>query len=310
VVFEASDVVDTLLGLRRLRRLKAENGKPGTHKKMHGRSGTDRVVRVPLGTVIRSAETGHKLTEITEPGQTWVAARGGRGGRGNPHFATARNRAPRKCETGKPGKERRLRLELKLIADAGLVGLPNAGKSTLLAAVSAARPKVANYPFTTLSPAPGVVDVGEYRQMVVADLPGLIEGASRGVGLGAEFLRHTERTGTILHLVDLVPLDGTDPVENYRKIRSELERYSRTLAEKPELVAGTKLDLSGAAEAAGRLEREIGRPVLAFSAATGENLDVLVGRLWELVRSGRGDAEERAARARPTRIPPHRRKAT
>jgi GTP-binding protein len=307
VIFEASDVVDTLLGIRRLGHIRAANGKPGANKRMHGRSGENRTVRVPLGTVVRNAETGRKLVEITAPGQEWVAARGGKGGRGNPHFATARNRAPRKAEPGKSGQSRRLRLELKLIADVGLVGLPNAGKSTLLSAVSAARPKVADYPFTTLSPAPGVVDVGDYRQMVVADLPGLIEGASRGVGLGAEFLRHTERTGIILHLVELAPPDGSDPVENYRKIRAELERYSEPLAAKPELLAGTKLDLSGAREAADRLEREIGRPVLAFSAATGENLKTLIGKLWEMVRAGREESGTGRARSRPRRIPPHRR---
>ncbi len=307
VIFEASDVVDTLLGLRRLGRIKAENGKPGTNKKMHGRSGRNRTVRVPLGTVVRDAETGRKLTEITEPGKEWVAARGGKGGRGNPHFSTARNRAPRKSEPGRLGKERRLKLDLQLIADVGLVGLPNAGKSTLLSAMSAARPKVADYPFTTLSPAPGVVEVGEYRQMVVADLPGLIEGAGRGAGLGAQFLRHVERTGAVLHLVDLAPLDGASPAANYRTIRAELDGYSEKLAAKPELVAGTKLDLSGAREAAGRLAEEIGRPVLALSAVAGENLDVLVARLWELVRAERDRAGIAAAGERPRRVPPHRR---
>jgi GTPase len=310
LVFQASDVVDTLLGLRRLRRLKAENGKPGGTKKMHGRGGEHRVVRVPLGTIVRSAETGRKLCELTEPDQEWIAARGGKRGRGNPHFATARNRAPRKSEHGRPGQERVLRLELKLIADVGLVGLPNAGKSTLLSAISAARPKVANYPFTTLSPAPGVVKVAEYRQIVVADLPGLIEGASRGVGLGAEFLKHTERTGAILHLVDLAPEDDSEPAENYRKIRSELDLYSEELAAKPELVVGTKLDLTTARETAAALESEIKRPVLAISSATGENLPVLIGKLWELVRTQRARLEEEKERARPKRIPPHRKNLT
>ncbi len=307
VVFQASEVVDTLLGLRRLRKIKAENGKPGANKKMHGRAGKHRMVRVPLGTVIRNAETGRKLCELTEPDQEWIAARGGKKGRGNPHFTTPRNRAPRKSERGRPGQERALRLELKLIADVGLVGLPNAGKSTLLSAISAARPKVANYPFTTLSPAPGVVKVAEYRQIVVADLPGLIEGASRGVGLGAEFLKHTERTGAILHLVDLAPTEGSEPAENYRKIRSELDLYSEELAAKPELVVGTKLDLTAARGAAAALESEIKHPVLAISSATGENLDVLVAKLWELVRTQRDKAEEKKERARPKRIPPHRR---
>ncbi len=307
VVFQASDVVDTLLGLRRLRKLKAENGKPGTHKKMHGRGGQNRLVRVPLGTVVRDVASGRKLVELTEPDQEWIAARGGKGGRGNTHFATARNRAPRKCEQGRSGMDRELRLELKLIADVGLVGLPNAGKSTLLSAISSARPKIANYPFTTLSPAPGVVDVGEYRQMVVADLPGLIEGASRGVGLGAEFLRHTERTGVILHLVDLVPSDESDPVENYRSIRSELDLYSEELAGKPELLIGTKSDLTGASKAARELSKNTGHEVLTISSATGDNLDALIGKLWELVSAYRAGLEEKKERAKPKRIPPHRR---
>ena len=305
VIFEATDVVDTLLGLRRLGTIKAENGKPGANKGMHGRAGRDRVVRVPLGTVVRDPGAGRVLFEFGAPAQRWVAAKGGRGGGGNPHFATARNRAPRTAGPGRPGQARELRLELKLIADAGLVGLPNAGKSTLLAAISAARPRVADYPFTTLTPAPAVIEVGDYRQMVVADLPGLIAGASSGAGLGAEFLRHVERTSVILHLVELVPPDGSDPAGNYRQIRRELELYSAVLAAKPEILAGSKLDLPGARAAARRLERELGRPVSAFSAATGENLDALVARVWEAVSAERDRATGRAA-PQP-RVPPHRR---
>jgi GTP-binding protein len=308
VVFLASDVVDTLLGIRRMSCIRADNGRPGANKDMRGRSGRKREVRIPLGTIVRCAQTGRKLVELVEPAQEWTAASGGRGGRGNASFATPRNRAPRKCQPGESGQVRRLRLELKLIADVGLIGLPNAGKSTLLNAISAARSRVADYPFTTLSPAPGVVDLGEYRHMVVADLPGLIEGASRGLGLGAEFLRHAERTGVVLHLVELTPPDGSDPAGNYRKIRGELDRYSDVLAGKPELVAGTKLDLPGAREAARRLSGELGRPVLAFSAAKRENLDALVAALWKLASAER---ERRAAAGGgplPARVPPHRRK--
>jgi GTP-binding protein len=305
VVFAASEVVDTLLSIRRLGTIKAENGKPGANKKMHGRRGEDRVIRVPLGTIVRDANTDRILVEMIEPDQEWVAAEGGSGGRGNPNFATPKNRAPRKCTQGRNGRSRQLKLELKLIADVGLVGLPNAGKSTLLGAISAARSKVANYPFTTLSPAPGVVDVGDYHQMVVADLPGLIEGASDGVGLGSDFLKHCERTGVILHLVELVPEDGSDPVQNYRKIRRELERYSARLAGKPELVAGTKLDLSGAEEAAELLCRELGKPLVTFSAATRTNLQELIGQLWSLVKTEREKEAFARARARPRRTPPH-----
>ncbi len=306
VIFEASDVVDTLLGLRRLARIKAENGKPGANKNMSGRSGRDRIVRVPLGTIVRDANNGNLLVELTAPGQKWVAGKGGLGGRGNQHFATPRNQAPRTAEQGRQGQKRRLKLELKLIADVGLVGLPNAGKSTLLAAVSSARPKIANYPFTTLTPAPAVVEIGDYREMVVADLPGLIEGASAGVGLGAEFLRHVERTSVILHLVELVPPDGSDPAENYRAIRAELEKYSETLAGKPEIVAGSKLDISGAKRAAKRLEAELSRPIIAFSSAKRENLDVLVARAWEAVRVEREKAGNPVP-VKPPRVPPHKR---
>lgn len=308
VVFLASDTVDTLLGVRRLGNVRAANGQPGGNKRMRGKDGEDRRVRVPVGTIVRKADDGRRLCELTEPGQEWVAARGGRGGRGNTHFATARNRAPHKCEPGKPGSECRLALELKLIADVGLVGLPNAGKSTLLNAVSAARSRVADYPFTTLSPAPGVVDIDEYRQMVVADLPGLIEGASSGAGLGAQFLRHAERTSVILHLVELRPADGSDPAENYRKIRRELESHSPVLAAKPELVAGTKLDLPGAHEAAEQLALALGRPVLPFSAATREKLGELVPRLWEMVAAERKTRSPEAG-GPVWRVPPHRRKA-
>jgi GTP-binding protein len=306
VIFQASDVVDTLLGLRRLASLRAENGKPGANKNMHGRAGRDRALRVPLGTIVRDGHSREVLVELTAPGQTWIAARGGRGGWGNPHFATARNRAPRTAEPGRPGQKRRLGLELKLIADAGLVGLPNAGKSTLLAAISAARPKIADYPFTTLTPAPAVVAIGDYREMVVADLPGLIEGASQGAGLGAEFLRHVERTGVIVHLVELAPPDGSDPAANYRTIRAELARHSAALAEKPEILAGSKLDLPGARAAAARLKRELGRPVLSFSAASGENLRALLAAVWAAVRQARAEAGGPAAG--PPRVSPHKRR--
>lgn len=306
VVFEASDAVDTLLGIRRMAKIKAENGKPGANKNMHGRFGRDRVIRVPLGTIVRDAANGALLAEITTPGMKWVAAKGGRGGRGNQHFATPRNQAPRTAEQGRQGQRRRLRLELKLIADAGLVGLPNAGKSTLLASISSARPKIANYPFTTLTPAPAVVSVGDYREMVVADLPGLIEGASSGAGLGAEFLRHIERTSIIVHLIELVPPDGSDPAENYRTIRAELEKHSATLAAKPEIVAGSKLDVSGAKRAAKRLEKELGAPVIAFSSASKDNLDQLLAAIWTAVRAERQKAGNPIV-VPPPRVPPHKR---
>ncbi len=305
VVFVASDVVDTLLAIRRMAQIQAENGKPGANKKMHGRRGREKRIRVPLGTIIVNSDNGSKLMELTEPGQVWVAAKGGKPGRGNPHFATAKNRAPRKVEQGRPGQKRKFHLELKLIADVGLVGLPNAGKSTLLNTISAARSKIANYPFTTLSPAPGVVEIDRDNHMVVADLPGLIEGASKGLGLGAEFLRHTERTGVILHLIDLVPEDGSDPAENYRKIRGELDRYSEKLASKCEIIAGSKCDLTGAEAAAEKLTKKLKKKIITFSAATSENLEELKLVLWKQARAEREARGQAQAPIKPKVIPPH-----
>jgi GTP-binding protein len=208
-------------------------------------------------------------------------ARGGRGGRGNKAFATSTNRAPRQAQPGTPGEERWLVLELKVIADAGLVGLPNAGKSTLLSRLSRATPEIGAYPFTTKHPNLGLVTIGGERAFVLADLPGLIEGAHSGVGLGHEFLRHVERTRVLVHLVEPLPPDGADPLQNYRTIRRELELYSPALAAKPEVVAVSKAELTGSAEVRERLERELGRPVLAVSAVTGQGLSQLVGAVAE-----------------------------
>jgi GTP-binding protein len=240
VVLVVNPHLNTLYFFSRRRHFKAGRGAHGRGKDQTGADGVDVVVEVPQGTVVRDADTGQLLADLTEPGQRFVAARGGRGGRGNARFASATNQAPRMAERGELGEERWLELELKLLADVGLVGLPNSGKSTLLAAVSAARPKIADYPFTTLQPHLGVVVLDDYTSMVLADIPGLIEGASQGAGLGHAFLRHIERTRLLIHLLDGA---GEDPLEAFETINGELGAFSEQLAAKPQIVAFNKMDL-------------------------------------------------------------------
>src|SRR5947209_5726853 len=236
----ADDSLNTLLHLRFNPEHNAERGRHGEGSNRSGREGADVDVRVPVGTQVLDAETGEQLADLTEDGQRWLAARGGRGGFGNAHFATSTNRAPRYHQEGSPGDERELQLELKLIADVGLVGFPNAGKSTLISTISAARPKIADYPFTTLEPHLGVVDLGDFRTFVVADIPGLIEGAHEGHGLGDRFLRHVERTKVLLHLVDVSSASGRDSVDDYEVINRELGAYSGELGSRPQFVVATK----------------------------------------------------------------------
>lgn len=241
VIIEATESLNTLLHLRYRPENRAARGRHGEGSNCHGQSAEDMVIPVPVGTVVMDELTGEVLHDFTTPGERFVVARGGRGGRGNAQFATSTNRAPRHHEDGRPGEERYLLLELKLIADVGLVGLPNAGKSTLISRLSAARPKIADYPFTTLEPHLGVVDLGDYKTCVVADIPGLIEGAHEGAGLGDRFLRHIERTKFLVHVVDLSSL-AMDPIEAYHTIRHELAAYSSIVADKPEIVVGNKID--------------------------------------------------------------------
>ncbi|MFN7928171.1 MAG: GTPase ObgE [Blastocatellia bacterium] len=241
VILEATESLNTLLHLRYRPENKAGRGRHGEGSNRHGQNGEDMVIPVPVGTVVVDELTGEVLHDFTMPGERFIVAKGGRGGRGNAQFATPTNRAPRYHEDGKPGEERYLLIELKLIADVGLVGLPNAGKSTLISRLSAARPKIADYPFTTLEPHLGVVDLGDYKTCVVADIPGLIEGAHEGAGLGDRFLRHIERTKFLVHVVDLSSL-AKDPIEAYRTIRRELAAYSSIVADKPEIVVANKLD--------------------------------------------------------------------
>ncbi|MDM7923171.1 MAG: GTPase ObgE [Pyrinomonadaceae bacterium] len=242
VWMESDEGFNTLLHLRYNPEHKAERGRHGEGSNRHGKEGSDLTVKVPVGTQVLDAETNDLLFDFTEPGQKFLAAKGGKGGWGNAHFATPTRRAPKFHYTGRPGQERELQLELKLIADVGLVGYPNAGKSTLISVISAAKPKIADYPFTTLEPNLGVVDIGDYKTFVVADIPGLIEGASEGAGLGDRFLRHVERTKLILHLVDVSSISGRDPVDDYHVINRELANYSSDLAERPQIVVATKID--------------------------------------------------------------------
>jgi GTPase len=299
VLVRAVAGTDSLADVVNRKHWKAKNGGRGGPDNRHGRKAPDLVIAVPPGTLVVDRDRGNVLRDLTRAGEKVVVARGGRGGRGNKAFATATERAPRKAQPGTPGEERWIILELKVIADAGLVGLPNAGKSTLLSRLSRATPEVADYPFTTKYPNLGLVLAGGERAFVLADLPGLIEGAHGGVGLGHEFLRHVERTRVLIHLVEPLPPDGSDPLENYRTIRRELELYRPELADKPEVVAVSKSELTGAGEVRARLERALGREVLGVSAVTGAGLAQLVRRVVERLNEARATepgqpAEERA----------------
>ncbi|NIR42564.1 MAG: GTPase ObgE [Gemmatimonadetes bacterium] len=289
VVLIADPGLSTLLDYQYQQRYRAERGQHGQGKKRTGASGADAELRVPPGTVVKDADTGRQLGELLKPGDRLVVARGGRGGRGNASFATATRRAPREAEPGTPGVERRIELELKLIADVGLVGQPNAGKSTLLAALSAARPKIAAYPFTTLEPNLGVVQLSEGRTMVLADIPGIIEGAHEGKGLGLQFLRHIERTRTLAYLI---PVDTGDPQAEYELLRSELAEYSRQLAEKPHCVAISKADLLSGEEAPPRVAAPMAFASYVLSGVARTGLQEFAEGLWSVVRRERQVEDE------------------
>jgi len=285
VIVRAVAGADNLAGIVHRKHWKAQKGGAGLGDNCHGRKGRDLVIAVPPGTLIRDRDRGNVLRDLTDAGQEVIVAKGGRGGRGNKAFATSINRAPRETQPGTPGEERWLVLELKLIADAGLIGMPNAGKSTLLSRLSQAQPEIADYPFTTKHPNLGLVTSGLDRAFVLADLPGLIEGAHGGIGLGHEFLRHVERTRILIHLVEPHPADGSDPVHNYQVIRRELELHSRALAEKPEIVVVSKAELTGSDDVRSRLEKDLCREVLAISAVTGQGLAQLVGKVVALLEA-------------------------
>ncbi len=294
VVLVADRNVHTLLDFKYKRHYKAERGRHGEGNKRSGKSGKDLEIKVPVGTVVKDAETGEVLGDLIEHGQRLVVAKGGRGGRGNAAFATPTRRAPDFAEPGEPGQERWIELELKLLADVGLVGFPNAGKSTFLSRVSKAKPEIADYPFTTLRPILGVTKVGDYS-FVVADIPGLIEGAHQGKGLGHEFLRHVERTKLLLHLIDLTN-PQMEPEEAFEKINRELALYSEKLAQKPQIVVGTKVDALTDRSKVERLKRyfqEKGYPFFAVSAVTGEGMEELLNFVAQKLREMEGrDAEE------------------
>lgn len=287
VILEADQGLATLLDFHYKRHYRARRGEHGRGSDQHGANGPDLLLRVPLGTVVRERDSGQLLGDLTTPGQRLVVARGGRGGRGNAAFASSIRRAPRIAQPGGTGEERRLRLELKLLADVGLVGFPNAGKSTLVSKLSAARPKIADYPFTTLTPHLGLVRVDDEQGFVLADLPGLVPGAHQGKGLGLRFLRHIERTRLLVHVLDLDPTNGRDPVEDYQALQKELRAYSPALAERTQLVAANKVDLPGAAVRLRAVQRFCARSGLAcypISALTGQGLPPLLGALVALLR--------------------------
>lgn len=286
IIFKAKRDINTLLDIRYQQQYRAEHGQHGMGKDMHGKNGKNLVIPVPLGTLIKDAESEEILNDLTKDGQEFIAVKGGRGGLGNTHFKSSTRQAPRFAQPGEPGEEINLVLELKLLADAGLIGMPNAGKSTLISAVSSARPKIADYPFTTLTPVLGVVKYAEFKSFVIADIPGLIEGAHKGAGLGCQFLRHVERTSVLLHLVDISEMGEGDPIDNLEKINRELKLFSHALVEKPQAIAGTKLDIKGNGEKLDRLAlycKDKGYDFFPICAVTGQGIKKLMAYLGEKV---------------------------
>ena len=284
VYLQASEGVETLLDMVGRHHWRAGNGEHGMGKKKAGKDGLDLLIRLPPGTMVYDADTGLLLVDLVPAGKRVLVAKGGRGGRGNWHFTSSVRQAPDFAEPGETGANRKLKLQLKLIADVGLIGKPNAGKSTLLSRLSAARPKIADYPFTTLTPQLGIAELDAERRLVLADIPGLIAGASDGAGLGLDFLRHIERTRVLVHLLDMVPMDQTAPLDSYHAIREELFAYSPKLAAKPEILVANKMDLTGASEALADLRSQLpGKQILAISAATGTGLRPLLEDIWQLI---------------------------
>jgi GTP-binding protein len=284
VIMIARRNMTSLLDYRYQRHYKAKRGVHGKGKDQHGKNAEDLLIPVPLGTMIKDFESGAFYGDLTEDGQTLVIARGGKGGRGNARFVTATNQAPKEAEPGVPGQEKTLKLELKLLADVGLLGFPNAGKSTLISRVSAARPKIADYPFTTLVPNLGVVSYGDGATFILADIPGLIEGAHEGAGLGIQFLRHIERTKILIHLLDLSPMTQRDPIEDYAAMNRELKSYNEELSKTPQIVALNKIDITEAREVLETIEKhfsELGIKTFPISSATGEGTKELV---WEVAK--------------------------
>jgi len=283
VYLESNEHLNTLLKFRYTREFHANRGRHGEGSNRHGQDGTDLLIPVPIGTIVYDEATGERLWDFDAPERRFLIAKGGRGGRGNAHFASSTNQAPRKAEPGTPGEERALRLELKLLADVGLVGFPNVGKSTLISRLSAARPRIADYPFTTLEPCLGVVALDPERSFVMADIPGLIAGAHEGRGLGVRFLKHIERTRLLLHLIDVAEHSGRDPVEDYWVIMKELESFSPTVARKPMGLVASRVDAAGDGDRLVALRefcRERGERLYEISCVTGEGLEDLKRATW------------------------------
>ncbi len=283
VVIVAESGIDSLSAVAHKKHWRAESGRNGQGSNRHGRNAEDVMIRVPPGTVVIDAKDDFVLKDLTAAGEQVTAARGGKGGKGNTHFKSSTNRAPHEHTSGDNGERRLLTLELKVIADVGLIGKPNAGKSTLLSRLSRARPEIAAYPFTTKHPNLGLIQIDMDRSFVMADIPGLIEGAHAGVGLGHEFLRHIQRAGILVHLVEPMPMDGTDPIENYDSIRDELTRYDEELGRRPEIVVVTKAELPGSEELHAAMTEKLNNPPLLISAVTGQGLNRLTQAISELL---------------------------
>lgn len=305
VILEASTSESSLVSLVFKRSYRAKNGTNGAGKGLYGHKGDDLILKVPVGTVVRDLDSGEVIADLDENGAQAIVANGGRGGRGNIHFATSTNRAPRKFETGREGEERQLELELKMIADAGLVGYPNAGKSTLISNLSDARPKVAPYPFTTLHPVVGVVEYPDYRRLTLADIPGLIDGAHRNVGLGHAFLRHIERTSVLLYVLDMGGVDGRAPWDDLASLEQELELYLPGLSKRPSLIVANKMDLPDAEANLAELKQRLAgdaREIIPVSVGLGET-GILADRIRELVFARRAELEREKQLAKKENIP-------
>lgn len=284
VVFRVELGMTTLMDFKYKRKYAAQNGEDGMRRRRKGRSGDDIIIKVPQGTIVRDVESGRIIADLSTPDKDYVLAKGGNGGWGNDHFATAVRQTPNFAKNGQPGDEREIFLELKLLADVGLVGFPNVGKSTILSRTTKADPKIANYHFTTLEPNLGVVDLGDHRSFVLADIPGIIEGASEGVGLGHEFLRHIERTRILIHVVDVSSIEGRNPIEDFDIINDELSKYDMALEERPQIIAANKTDIIQDEQAYEEFLEEMkkrGYDVYPISAATGKGVDELMQRVYE-----------------------------
>lgn len=287
IVLRTDEGIHTLMDFRYKREYKAPNGENGRNKKQFGKKGEDIILKIPVGTLVKDKKTGGVIVDMKESDQEFIIAKGGRGGRGNAKFTTSTRQAPTFAQAGSRGEEHEITLELKLLADVGLVGFPNVGKSTLLSVVSAAKPKIANYHFTTLKPNLGVVSLGMGMNFVIADIPGLIEGASEGLGLGDEFLKHVERTKVLIHVIDISGSEGRDPIEDFKKINEELEGYNEKLSKKPQIIFANKMDIPGADENLEKFEKEFGSEYKIFSGsvATTANVKELMKYTYEVVES-------------------------